>query len=85
MRSWCFGGQNKSGMAEFCSRAFLRNKKEERFLKFIGKKITQDKWPDLTGGRLLRSLGGWAALKRFREEGIRVKGNERILGDSDFA
>jgi hypothetical protein len=38
----------------------------------------------LTGGGLIRSVGGWAALKECRKAGIRVKGDERILGDSDF-
>ena len=38
----------------------------------------------MTGGGLIRSSGGWAALKEFRSAGIRVKGDERILGDSDF-
>jgi chromosomal replication initiation ATPase DnaA len=38
----------------------------------------------LTGGGLIRSSGGWAALKEFRKAGICVKGDERILGDSDF-
>jgi putative transposase len=33
---------------------------------------------------LLRSSGGWLALKGFRKAGIRLKGDERILGDSDF-
>jgi len=38
----------------------------------------------LTGGGLLRSSGGWIGLKEFRKAGIRVKGDERILGDSAF-
>ena len=33
---------------------------------------------------LLRSIGGWTVLKGFRKAGIRVKGDERILGDGDF-
>jgi hypothetical protein len=33
---------------------------------------------------LLRSIGGWKALKGFHKAGIRVTGDERILGDSDF-
>lgn len=41
-------------------------------------------YPDLTGGGLLRSIGGWTVLKGLRKAGIRVKGDERILGDSDF-
>jgi len=32
----------------------------------------------------VRSFGGWTALKEFRKAGIRLKGDERILGDSDF-
>ena len=41
-------------------------------------------FPELTGGGLVRSLGGWAALRALRNEPVRVKGDERILGDSDF-
>lgn len=40
--------------------------------------------PDLVGGGLLRSIGGWSVLKDLRDSGIRVKGDERILGSSDF-
>jgi chromosomal replication initiation ATPase DnaA len=29
-------------------------------------------------------VGGWAALRSFQRDGIRVKGDERILGSSDF-
>ena len=36
------------------------------------------------GGGLLRSVGGWAELKEFRDLGIRIKGDERLLGSSDF-
>ena len=51
---------------------------------FVEKGVSQGKRPDLTGGGLLRSAGGWTALKALRKDGIRVKGDERILGDSDF-
>ena len=46
--------------------------------------FSQERRPHLTGGGLLRSSGGWTGLKEFRKAGIRVKGDERILGDSDF-
>jgi chromosomal replication initiation ATPase DnaA len=39
---------------------------------------------DLIGGGLLRTAGGWAALKAYRQLKIHVRGDERILGDSDF-
>ncbi len=42
-------------------------------------------FPELVGGGLIRSLGGWAEAKKLRLKGMdRLKGDERILGDSDF-
>ena len=55
-----------------------------RYRVYVEKGIVDGKRPDLTGGGLLRSTGGWAVLKGLRKVGIRVKGDERILGDSDF-
>ena len=54
------------------------------YREFVGMGICLGKRPDLTGGGLLRSFGGWTGLKEFRKAGIRLKGDERILGDSDF-
>ena len=56
----------------------------KRYRAFVEKGIAEGKRSDLTGGGLLRSVGGWTALKDYRRAGIRVKGDERILGDSDF-
>jgi putative transposase len=39
-----------------------------------------EKRPDLVGGRLLRSHGGWTEVKK---QGM-VKGDDRILGDTSF-
>ncbi len=55
-----------------------------RYRIFVEKGIAEGEHPALTGGGLLRSIGGWTALKELRKAGIRVKGDERILGDSDF-
>lgn len=55
-----------------------------RYRVYVEKGIVDGKRSDLTGGGLLRSTGGWAVLKGLRKVGIRVKGDERILGDSDF-
>lgn len=54
------------------------------YRQFVKKGVLQGRRPDLTGGGLLRSVGGWAALSALRDEAVRVKGDERILGDSDF-
>jgi REP element-mobilizing transposase RayT len=51
---------------------------------FVGEGIALGKRPELVGGGLIRSLGGWAAVKALRESPLRVKGDERILGESAF-
>jgi len=50
----------------------------------MAKKVSAGHRPDLVGGGLVGSAGGWAALKAYRSSGIRFKGDERILGSSDF-
>jgi len=55
-----------------------------RYREFIKKGIEQGKRPDLVGGGLIRSAGGWSAIKALRRIGAYQKGDERILGDSDF-
>ena len=45
----------------------------------------QGRRPELAGGGLIRSLGGREEIKKInRQKGERIKGDERILGDSDF-
>jgi len=55
-----------------------------RYRSFLEEGVTQGKRPELTGGGLFRSAGGWTALKSLRRGRPHVKGDERILGDSDF-
>jgi hypothetical protein len=55
-----------------------------KYNKFVRAGIEQGRRSDLTGGGLLRSQGGWAALKALRRSGEHQKGDERILGDGDF-
>ena len=55
-----------------------------RYREFVEKGLTIGKRPELTGGGLVRSMGGWEAIKALRRANIRIKGDERILGDSEF-
>jgi len=55
-----------------------------RYRGYVQKGISEGHRKDLTGGGLIRSSGGWSAIKSFRKAGFRIKGDERILGDSDF-
>jgi hypothetical protein len=66
---------------------FFALKKSEairRYREFVKKAVGQGRRSDLVGGGLVRSAGGWSALKALRQVGAYRKGDERILGDSDF-
>jgi REP element-mobilizing transposase RayT len=61
-----------------------RKAARRRYRQFVKDGIDQGKRPELTGGGLLRSVGGWGVLKSMRRMQEHLKGDERILGDSDF-
>jgi putative transposase len=54
------------------------------YLEFVKKGVAAGHRPELTGGGLVRSAGGWSALKAMRNGESRMKGDERILGQGDF-
>ena len=72
--------------AEYILKRFGTSVKVARrsYNEFISKGISDGRRPDLVGGGLLRSVGGWSALRAIRAAGMRVMGDERILGSSDF-
>ena len=51
------------------------------YLEFVRKGFDQGHRNDLIGGGVVRSHGGWAEVKNSP---VRVKGDERILGDTSF-
>lgn len=55
-----------------------------RYREFVKKGVSHGRRPELVGGGLIRSLGGWSAVKALRKAGAYMKGDERILGDGDF-
>jgi hypothetical protein len=57
---------------------------QRRYRRFLEDGISRGKRPELTGGGLLRSAGGWGMLKSMRRMGEHLKGDERILGDTAF-
>jgi hypothetical protein len=54
------------------------------YRNYVKQGIERGNRPELVGGGLLRSQGGWAGLKALRESGDYQKGDERILGDGAF-
>jgi REP element-mobilizing transposase RayT len=65
---------------------FGKRKSDARkaYRQFVEKGALQGRRPELTGGGLVRSIGGWTALRALRSGKVRIKGDERILGDSEF-
>ena len=58
---------------------------KKRYLKYIKEGVSQGRRPELVGGGLIRSLGGWKEIKKLRLKGQdRMKSDQRILGESDF-
>jgi REP element-mobilizing transposase RayT len=54
------------------------------YRRFVEKGISQGRRPELTGGGLVRSAGGWSGLKTLRKAKLYMKGDERMLGNGDF-
>ena len=65
-----FGGQQKEA--------------RRRYKAYVSEGTEMGERPDLTGGGLVRSSGGWSVIEQVRKANIHIKSDERILGDSDF-
>jgi len=65
-----FGNNRRKGLTEY--------------RKFMREGVELGHQPELTGGGLLRSLGGWSKVIAKRRSGAPEEGDERILGSGDF-
>jgi REP element-mobilizing transposase RayT len=54
------------------------------YYSFVEKGIAMGKRPDLIGGGLVRSAGGWIAVRDLRKSKKVFASDERILGSSSF-
>lgn len=55
------------------------------YASYVKEGIALGRRPELVGGGLIRSLGGWDTVKKMRLSGQdRIKSDQRILGESDF-
>lgn len=54
------------------------------YLNYLEEEAGKGKQPELVGGGLVRSQGGWSVVKSLRKEGKQAQGDERILGSSEF-
>ena len=51
---------------------------------FVKKGVAVGQRSELVGGGLVRSMGGWSAVKSMRRSGEGGRGDARILGSSEF-
>jgi hypothetical protein len=65
---------------------FGKQKRKARtaYRDFVEKGIVLGRQPNLVGGGLVRSAGGWSEVKTLRRIGEEEKGDERILGTGNF-
>src|SRR5712692_2485154 len=51
---------------------------------YVAEGLKQGRRPELVGGGLLRSRGGWSEVVALRRQGQRELGDERVLGGEEF-
>jgi putative transposase len=81
-------GKMKSGWqdTEYVLGYFGKSMKKARkgYESFVRNGFSQGRKGELTGGGLIRSLGGWIEAREILKSGVHIMSDERILGDSDF-
>jgi putative transposase len=72
--------------ADYVLLQFGRTKRKgaAEYRRFMRAGVGLGHQPELTGGGLLRSLGGWSQVIARRRSGKEEEGDERILGSGDF-
>jgi len=55
-----------------------------KYLEFVQDQMHMGRQPELTGGGLVRSAGGWSEVLSMRKRGDRQFSDERILGGGEF-
>jgi REP element-mobilizing transposase RayT len=65
---------------------FGRRKKRAivAYENYVGEGIEKGRRPELVGGGLIRSMGGWSEVLSLRRRGEKTVSDERILGSGEF-
>lgn len=78
-RSW----QDADYVLGYFGKTVARARKE--YSSYVEKGLEQGRRDELTGGGLIRSLGGWSEVRKHGVKGRdHIKSDERILGEPDF-
>ena len=65
---------------------FGKRRKEaiRRYEKYVSDGVRMGKRPELVGGGLIRSMGGWSEVLSLRRKGERETSDQRMLGSGEF-
>lgn len=70
---------------EYVLSFFGRGRARKRnYLEFVKEGIALGRRPELVGGGLIRSMGGWFEVLAMRRTGNKQQSDQRILGDGEF-
>ena len=58
--------------------------RRRNYQQYVQKGAALGRRPELVGGGLVRSLGGWSEVLALRGRGDKQRSDQRILGDSEF-
>ena len=61
-----------------------RGNAQNKYFHYVKEGIDKGRRPELVGGGLIRSMGGWSEVLASRRRGEREAADQRILGDGDF-
>lgn len=61
-----------------------RKKAISEYESFVQGGVARGRRPELVGGGLIRSMGGWSEVLSLRRRGIRIPSDERVLGSGAF-
>jgi hypothetical protein len=85
MQHWVYVIQSETSGRYYCGQTSNWVKQaRSRYHDFIKEGVSMGKRPELTGGGLVRSVGGWSNLIEMLRAKVFVKRDERILGQGDF-
>lgn len=77
-RSW----QDRKAILAYFGRR--RREAVRRYEGYMEEGVGMGRKPELVGGGLIRSLGGWSQVISFRRKGDKVASDGRILGSGEF-
>jgi len=58
--------------------------RKRKYVRFVEEGMKMGRRPELVGGGLIRSMGGWSGVLALRRRGEKTASDERILGDGEF-